>query len=96
MSDPRTRSLTAALGLALLGAVAPSPEAVAQGGFSVEPLARGYLLPEEGSRSEQEQTGKSEGEKSEGQTPETKGEEGKCGEGKCGEGKCGEGKCGAA
>jgi uncharacterized low-complexity protein len=73
MSQNKLNTLAAALGLALAGPLAVPSDAAAQGGFSLVPLERGYLLSDHG---QEEGAAK-------------KGEEGKCGEGKCGEGRCG-------
>ena len=100
MSNKMNRTLTLAIGAALLGSVG-----LAQAGnaFQLDDLGTGYMLVGD-------EKGK-EGKCGEGKCGAEKGKEGacggdkakaegKCGEGKCGgdkakaEGKCGEGKCG--
>jgi uncharacterized low-complexity protein len=85
MSNKVVKSLTVAIGAALLGSVTIASAASA---FQVNDLGQGYMLVGEE---------KPEGKCGEGKCGADKGKEGSCGadkeKGK--EGKCGEGKCGA-
>jgi uncharacterized low-complexity protein len=80
MSNKVVKTLSLAMGAALIGSVTVANAATA---FQVKDLGPGYMLV-----GEEKPEGSCGADKKEG-AEETKGEEGKCGEGKCGEGKCG-------
>ncbi len=93
MSNKVVKTLSVAIGAALLGSVTIASAANA---FQVSDLGQGYMLVGDEKPEGKCGEGKCGADKKEGAEHE-KGKEGKCGEGKCGadkgkEGSCGEGK----